>query len=1394
MSISSELYINISNKPKWEEGLGYYNQTVDVQQFYKEEAVKATKGVVVNGVKIHPWLYWHINFWQMFVDVKRKDGSLSREPMRSHLRDNEWFINENLLRAEADRKGIIMFGTRRFGKALRNDSILYLKNGSTKTIGNAKVGDLIYGADGELTKIKGVYPQGKLDLYKVTFQDGRSIECCDEHLWTVLDYQSKTEKVLPLKQIIKSRWKFNRIRKDSNKKATVYNYYIPITKPVKFNELDLPIDPYILGLWLGDGDSKNTRITTEDSEIVESITRYAKSINHSVTKSDISYKVVNSKGKNNKLRDALKLINVFGNKHIPTLYKRASVEQRLELVRGLMDSDGYISKGGAISFTQTNKLLFTDMYEVLLSLGIKTELVEDYKTNYKDINNIIFTSNRINIFTDQPIFKLNRKLSRLKKKSNRNRTKIDYVAIVNIEKVNQGLATCIRVDNEDSLFLTNDYVVTHNSAFISSYIAWNATFKYGGTNSVVGGVQKDLDNITQYIDFGLDNVPEFFQYDRVGADWSKGVTLGTRQASNKKNIFSTMTVTNVNMGKQKSTQKTAGATPSSFVMDEVGKYPCKKVFNTAKYSFSTQFGWRCIPILIGCVVAGTKVWDNSGNLVNIEDLKKEQGIIGYNGTTYSKEDITYQQKGYEKPCYRITTNSGRVLECSEDHPILFRSRNEIDYSKGRTKGVRKVYFKPTNKLKLGNQVAIIDQVDIYSNKEMWNPRLVGLLIGDGSYGRNKTPILSSCDTEVNKYIDRNFDTVIEKSNYTKDGRLYRETRIKGITTYLRELGIYGQTKGDKTLPLNVHSYSKNTITELLGGLFDADGCVHTSKSNNMITLTSGYKNLLEEVRLLLNKLGIHCLIKYTPTFKKNTIDKNGWFTLSINDKKSLDVFHNEIKLLIKYKQKNLDTIHENLKNRNTKIPKEIKGLRFEKITNIEFIGNQVVYNLTANTTHTYVANGIVTHNTGGEVDEAQDAQSIVGNPEIHNLITMDWNLLKRNCKNPTWTEKNWGIFVPAQMSMESGLIKKEVKLSSHLGVEGEGLDKINIKVTDWEIATSILEARRAELKEKDPSSHIDEMMFLPLDTDDCFLQTSANPFPSVEATIHRRKLVESGNTGKAADIYRKDGTTKLGYEYSDKPLAKFPYEGGIIDAPILIFEDPPVDNTPDSTYVGGLDHYKHTEAGTDSVGSYYVFKRMVNLNDPWANRIVASYNSRPSSMVIFNTKVEQLMEGYGAETLQENADISFQQHLDAKHKTAMWLANGEELAKSQINRTARQSNKYGLPPTPKNQQYLLNLVIHYCQEEINMGEDENGDAIIVKGVERIPDIYLLDEIIGFKYGKNHDRIISFGHALAWARYLDSMNIMPKVRENTDSNQYRKQVRQNKLKNKSPYGGKRFSPY
>lgn len=180
LSTSPEFYVNMKNPPVWNDLFGWEDQDDDVKQFFTEEAYKVKYGVTINGTFIPPWLYWHVNFFPVFQDLPNGE----RVPAISRLRDNEWFFAEMYQRARQEKKGLGMFGTRRFGKALLDSELIYTPYGSKK-IGFADIGDIIYGDDGNLTTIVGVYPQGFVDTYKVTFEDGRSVVCCGQHQWKV---------------------------------------------------------------------------------------------------------------------------------------------------------------------------------------------------------------------------------------------------------------------------------------------------------------------------------------------------------------------------------------------------------------------------------------------------------------------------------------------------------------------------------------------------------------------------------------------------------------------------------------------------------------------------------------------------------------------------------------------------------------------------------------------------------------------------------------------------------------------------------------------------------------------------------------------------------------------------------------------------------------------------------------------------------------------------------------------------------------------------------------------------------------------------------------------------------------------------------------------------------
>lgn len=1059
---SKELYINMGNDiPLWNDLYSYEEQDDDVKQFWENEAMKLLNGVTINGVFIHPWLYWHINFWKMMIDV----GD-DRIPGNSQLRDNEWMFAEFLKQAEEENKGIFMFGCRRFGKALLDSEILYLED-REKMIGNIVVGDKIYDDKGNLVEVVGVYPQGKVTTYRVVFEDGRNVICCGNHQWRV-NHGGK--------------WHVRSLRSIAG--LDYKSMSIPVGEALNYPTAKLPVPPSayasMLAAYLGGygGD-------------------------------------------------------MFFNKYICKKFLRSSIDQKKDFIENFIRSFRNVVTGEEeLTLSHIDMDVINFVQRMFWALGWYAKL---------EGNKLILSRNRKEL-------------------------KIRSISIYGKEH-----ATCITVDNDSHLFLTTNYIVTHNTAIMSSLLARNATMTYNLTHNVIGASKEDLANMGEYLEFGLDNLPPYLTINRTGNDWTKEVVLGTRNINNQRDVHARIRITNVDDGKTRGSLKTAGGTPYTSIYDEVGKFPVLGAWLAGRPAHMMHGRMRGVCLMAGCCCAGTIVYKSNGEPCRIEDLKQEDGIIGFDVENHKiiSQNIEWIKPPSFKSCFRITTKSNRTLECSFDHPI------KCEYPNGR---------------------------DI----------------------------------------------------------LY-------------------------------------------------DGYVSASK-----------------------------LIKGDAIW---TIDNNG--------NKLLDY-----------------------------------------VDGIDFIGERKVYNLTASDTHTYIANGIITHNTGGNVEKSQDAQKIMNSPDEYGFIIMNYDILNKRVIKPTWRICKSGCFVPAQMS--HAYEKKETTLDKYLGVENApGLKKIKIKVSDFDKNTGIIKSRLDELVKKDRALYVQERMAFPLSIDDCFLNTNVNRFPVEDALKHKSRLLEEGRPGKTVDIYQIDGM-KMGYNFSDKQLADYPFQGGNIDSPVVIYEDPPEEGGVfDYTYVSSLDPYKSDKADTDSVGSFYVLKRYVKINDPFAYCIVASYASRPPSSDDFCRNCEILQEAYGAKCLMENADRMYEFYLTRRNKQLMLLEDGERLAGKIIRAGARQNNKLGLAPTVPNQRMLFNTVIQYCWEDVVVGYDDDGNEITQKGIYRIPDIELLDEIIAFGPGANTDRIIAFGHALLLAKYYDDMGYMP---ESTTQKENQKKRERKKMEQVKGFTVRRHNPY
>jgi len=389
-----------------------------------------------------------------FKDKKGTRLSWSKIMMRNH---EDGFNTEAVAGITAS-----SFVMDEVGKALKNDSILYGENG-IYTIGEAKVGDKIYGADGKLATITHVFPQPIKDLYSVKLDDGREVVCCLEHLWEIYDSRIKKDIIVDTKYLLD-----NLLSKTGKYKG---RFFIRRNKPLEYSKKHLKIDPYLLGVWLGDGSKNSTSFTSIDNEIVENVKKIIPKGLY--VKSEINgdgHNIINIKHSNiNILREYLRYYKIFSDKRIPKDYLESSFEDRLALLQGLMDTDGECLQKGGISFTQVKEDLSKDIEFLIRSLGIRMKKRKAFG-KYKNKEGKIITcqpTNTFTLFTDLPVFRLSRKRNRQKLHLDckKHRSYVEKSKIISIDYHSKDYSTCIRIDNTDKLFLTNDFIVTHNSQF-----------------------------------------------------------------------------------------------------------------------------------------------------------------------------------------------------------------------------------------------------------------------------------------------------------------------------------------------------------------------------------------------------------------------------------------------------------------------------------------------------------------------------------------------------------------------------------------------------------------------------------------------------------------------------------------------------------------------------------------------------------------------------------------------------------------------------------------------------------------------------------------------------------------------------------------------------------------
>lgn len=493
--------------------------TTDYNTYWEQETDRCLKGYTApDGDSITGYHYFYLNYSPIMKleEVKYTDRNGNVRTRRERILDFPRFWDYDyhyynaIEQAEDDGKHMAVLKSRQRGYEQPYSELIATPDGFVE-MGSLKVGDEIWNPDGNTTKVLEIYEQGFKDVYQLELADGRTVRCGANHLWEVICANNHFKHKVFKTHDLLNNGLFNEVTVNG-KKYNSYKYYLPPINPVTYSEKQQNIPAYTLGALLGDGalTKRTPKISSIDDEILNKIQKelgdgFEFKYDPTTT---CEYRIIDkerfihkSEFKNgqygvNRLHRWLEELDLCVScqyKYIPDNYKYGSVEQRYELIRGLMDTDGYISKDGSMSFVNTSKQLIDDFVEVLRSLGLICTISKRAPGSGGTYNGRKIFGTKFSYIVyikgNPDIFYLSRKRNRIKL----NRKFSNKVAITNIKYLGeQEQQRCILVDNPNHLYITRDYIPTHNSFKGASMLVRNYELIPGSKNFAVASEQKFL--------------------------------------------------------------------------------------------------------------------------------------------------------------------------------------------------------------------------------------------------------------------------------------------------------------------------------------------------------------------------------------------------------------------------------------------------------------------------------------------------------------------------------------------------------------------------------------------------------------------------------------------------------------------------------------------------------------------------------------------------------------------------------------------------------------------------------------------------------------------------------------------------------------------------------------
>lgn len=848
---------------------------------------------------------------------------------------------------------------RQSGKCFAKDTEILMSNGEIKKVQDIRIGDYVMRPNSTPALVTSL-GRGKEEMFEVRSREKNheSFVVNKSHILSVVNRKGELENISVEDYLKLPEWK---------KKNYYRGYRVPVDYPFK----EVPIDPYFIGVWLGDGSSYDVKITNVDNEVVSYLYEYAKELGMQVSIYEEegripSYAITHGNNggvKRNIIRCYLKENNLFGNKHIPQEYMVNSKEVRLKLLAGIIDTDGYKSsvpgKDNTLEITFANKTLAEDVLRLIRSLGFRASMVlKKAKCNGK-----IHDAYRINAYGDFSVVPTKLSKRQWKKAELReNPLTFGFDLIPKGEDDYYGFT----IDTPDHLFLLGDYTVTHNTETVAI---------------TVGGLMIILPQLA--------NMPMFLEDTRFQM-FRDGFWVGIFAPSQRQ----AQTTYNRMRGRMQCKEAQAVLNDPEFRLEFTtsngqtvalsnGSF-CTAISasdgaNIEGESFKFIILEECQDIsnykITKCLTGDTRVLLSSGEYKCLKDIveDKDDEVVCFNETMEYKTFKTpteYYDNGVQD-VYKVTLDNGDTIKATLNHQFYtlnkktrgtkckFRTLEEILNSMGNDRPLR---------------IGVPDRLPYFAEEHYLDYEkglIVGYMLGDGcmvqtpqfigdipTCERLHSLIQKVCGDEVNMVeYHYNHDTGMSEVLFSTP------TNKKGsntFTQFLKDFGVYGLKKDEKCLPDKL--YSRSFYLGLIEALIETDGCVESCTVKPIISFANVSEKLVRQLKDIYLKFGIHSTIFVRDN--RGGLSENSLPLYLLHIKSVIDIKRFADEVVLYRKQVYLNEAVYTVENKVTKERSKYypDSIRFCAVKSIEYVGKEHTYCLKVEGRN-FIANNMVSSNS-----------------------------------------------------------------------------------------------------------------------------------------------------------------------------------------------------------------------------------------------------------------------------------------------------------------------------------------------------------------------------------------------------------------------------------------------